>query len=100
MSEQQYLPLENGEGSNEFNPQLEKEQIYTRRDTLYRNAFFYILTVNAVLLVLWILAIMENGKNTPSITAPNAILESCESDLLLSVDFAHSKSLQYSTISQ
>lgn len=54
MSEQQYLPLENGEGSSEFSPQLEKEQIYTRRDTLYRNAFFYILTVYAVLLVLWI----------------------------------------------
>lgn len=83
MSEQQYLPLENGEGPSEFNPQLEK-QIYRRRDTLYRNEFFYILTVNAVLVVLWIFSIVENGNNTQSITAPNAILESCESDLLLS----------------
>jgi hypothetical protein len=32
--------------------------------------------------VLWIFSIVENGKNTQSITAPNVILESCESDLL------------------
>lgn len=84
MSQQQYLPVENDEGSDEFNPQLEKGQIYTRRDTSYRNAFFAILTMNAIALLLWISSIVENGKNTPSMTAPNAILESCELDLPLS----------------
>src|SRR5277367_5913769 len=70
-----YRPLQNAEEFNELKLCSGKERRHTSQRLGYRNAFFTLLMVNVVVVVLWLSIIIDKRKGYTSNSRPLSILE-------------------------
>lgn len=82
---QHYRPLEDVEEFDELKPRSEKKRRHTDRSFGYRNAFFTLLMVNMVAILLWLSLLIYKQKGNASSLKPPTILGDCRLKSPLSV---------------
>jgi hypothetical protein len=75
---QHYRPLEDVEEFDELKPRSEKERRYSDRSLGYRNAFFALLVVNVVAVLLWLSLVIDKRKGNASSLEALTVLGDCK----------------------
>jgi hypothetical protein len=75
---QDYRPLEDVESLDKLKASSDAERNYSKRSLGYRNAFFTLLMVNMVAVLLWLSLVIDKRKDNASILRPLTILDDCK----------------------